>query len=168
MCDFSSTPGSHGRVRRLRGAYVRRRHAAVPGFRAVGGLAKRLAKRQLVAPERFDEAGDATRRTRLATERTYLAWWRTGLTCLAVGFGAGRLVPDLSRGTNWPFEVIGVSFALVGVGFIAYGYVRQKQVEEALVRAEYAPLNTRAALVFASLGVLLGLATLVLLLVHPT
>jgi putative membrane protein len=121
-----------------------------------------------VAAERFDEAGDATRRTRLATERTYLAWWRTGLTCLAVGFGAGRLVPDLSRGTNWPFEAIGVSFALVGVGFIVYGYVRQKQVEEALVRAEYAPLNNRAAFVFASLGVLLGLATLVLLLVHPT
>ncbi|HEX6762590.1 MAG TPA: DUF202 domain-containing protein [Gaiellaceae bacterium] len=23
---------------------------------------------------------DATRRTRLANERTYLAWWRTGLT----------------------------------------------------------------------------------------
>ena len=121
-----------------------------------------------MAAERFDEAGDATRRTRLATERTYLAWWRTGLTCLAVGFGAGRLVPDLSKGATWPFEVIGVSFVLVGVGFIAYGYVRQKQVEEALVRADYAPLKNRAALVFASLGVLLGLATLVLLLVHPT
>jgi inner membrane protein YidH len=167
MCDFSSTPDSRGHVWPLRGAYVRRRHAAV-SFRAPGGLAKRLAKRHLVAAERFDEAGDATRRTRLATERTYLAWWRTGLTCLAVGFGAGRLVPDLSRGTNWPFEAIGVLFALVGVGFIAYGYVRQKQVEEALARADYAPLNNRAALVFASLGVLLGLATLALLLVHPT
>jgi putative membrane protein len=131
-------------------------------------LAKRLAKHHLVAAERFDEAGDATRRTRLATERTYLAWWRTGLTCLAVGFGAGRLVPDLSKGATWPFEVIGVSFALVGVGFIAYGYFRQKQVEEALVRGDYAPLDNRATLVFASLGVLLGLATLVLLLVHPT
>ena len=127
-----------------------------------------MAKRHLVAAERFDEAGDATRRTRLATERTYLAWWRTGLTCLAVGFGAGRLVPDLSHGTHWPFEVIGVLFSLVGVGFIAYGYVRQKQVEEALVRSEYAPLDKRAALVFASLGVLRGLATLLLLLVHPT
>jgi inner membrane protein YidH len=118
--------------------------------------------------ERFDEAGDATRRTRLATERTYLAWWRTGLTCLAVGFGAGRLVPDLSKGTNWPFEVIGVAFALVGVGFIVYGYVRQKQVEEALARADYAPLRNRAALLFASIGALLGLATLVLLVVHPS
>ena len=77
-------------------------------------------------------------------------------------------MPDLSRGTNWPFEVIGVMFALVGVGFIAYGYFRQKQVEEALVRGDYAPLDNRATLVFASLGVLLGLATLLLLLVNPT
>ena len=28
------------------------------------------------------EAVDATRRTRLANERTYLAWWRTGLASL--------------------------------------------------------------------------------------
>jgi putative membrane protein len=27
-----------------------------------------------------DKARDATRRTQLANERTYLAWWRTGLT----------------------------------------------------------------------------------------
>ena len=39
---------------------------------------------------------DATRRTRLANERTYLAWWRTGLTALAVGIGIGKLVPERS------------------------------------------------------------------------
>ena len=36
------------------------------------------------------EAVDATRRTHLASERTYLAWWRTGLTSLTVGIGAGQ------------------------------------------------------------------------------
>ena len=45
---------------------------------------------------------DATRRTRLANERTYLAWWRSGLTALAVSFGAGRIVPELSGGANEP------------------------------------------------------------------
>jgi putative membrane protein len=44
----------------------------------------------------FDEARDATRRARLANERTYLAWWRTGLTALAVSFGAGKLLPALT------------------------------------------------------------------------
>ena len=33
----------------------------------------------------MDKATDATRRTRLASERTELAWWRTGLTVLAAG-----------------------------------------------------------------------------------
>src|SRR4249920_3427477 len=44
------------------------------------------------------EAVDATRRTHLANERTQLAWWRTGLTALAVALGVGRVVPELAGG----------------------------------------------------------------------
>ncbi len=114
--------------------------------------------------EAFDETRDATRRTRLASERTYLAWWRTGLTAFAVSFGAGRLVPELSKGAAWPFEAIGVGFAIVGAGFILHGYWRQKQVEQAIARGEYAPLDGRASLLFAAVGLVLGLATIVLVL----
>lgn len=110
----------------------------------------------------MEEVRDATRRTRLATERTYLAWWRTGLTAFAVSFGAGRIVPELTGGAAWPYAVLGVAFGLVGLGFIGYGYVRQKQVDDALARGEYAPLDERAAIVFAAAGLLLGLATIVL------
>lgn len=81
-----------------------------------------------------DEVGDALRRTRLANERTYLAWWRTGLTTFAVGLGAGKLVPELSTGTAWPFELIGTAFSLAGITLIAYAYVRQRQVEDAVAR----------------------------------
>jgi putative membrane protein len=109
-----------------------------------------------------EDARDATRRTRLATERTYLAWWRTGLTAFAVSFGAGKIAPELAGGAAWPYEVLGVAFGVVGLGFIAYGYVRQKQVDEALGRGDYAPFDDRAALVFAGCGVLLGLATIIL------
>ena len=49
-----------------------------------------------------------------------------------------------------------------GLGFIGFGYVRQKQVEAALTRGEYAPLDDRVAMVFAACGILLGLATIVL------
>ncbi len=115
----------------------------------------------------FDEARDATRRTRLANERTYLAWWRTGLTTFAVSVAAGKLVPELSSGAAWPFEVIGVAFGVVGLLFIAYAYVRQKQVEEALARGEYAPFEPRAGLVFAALGVMLGIGTITVILVQP-
>jgi uncharacterized membrane protein YidH (DUF202 family) len=72
---------------------------------------------------------DATRRTRLATERTYLAWWRTGLAALAVGLAAGKIVPELSSGASWPYELLGVGYSLLGLAFITYGHRRQHVVE---------------------------------------
>ena len=103
---------------------------------------------------------DATRRTRLANERTYLAWWRSGLTALAVGLAAGRLVPELSGGASWPYELLGVGYSLLGVGFIVYGYRRQEQVEAALRRGEWAPLDARVALALTVVGSVLGAATI--------
>ena len=46
------------------------------------------------------EGWDAIRRTRLAAERTELAWWRTALTSIAVAIAVGRVVPELS-GTQY-------------------------------------------------------------------
>ena len=125
-------------------------------------------ERAAVKPPGADEARDATRRTRLANERTYLAWWRTGLTTFAVSLAAGKIVPELSSGAAWPLEAIGVAFAVVGLLFIAYAYIRQKQVEDALARGEYAPFETRVGFVFAALGVILGIATIVVVLAQPS
>ena len=88
---------------------------------------------------------DATRRTRLATERTYLAWWRSGLAALAVGLAAGKLVPELSSGAAWPFELLGVGYSILGIAFIACGHWRQQAVEAAIRRGEWAPLDARVA-----------------------
>ena len=112
-----------------------------------------------------DETEDALRRTRLANERTYLAWWRTGLTTFAVGLGAGKLVPELSSGAAWPYELIGSSFAVAGIALIAYAYVRQKQVEEAVAHGGYAAFNPRAGLIFAAVGVILGVGTILVILI---
>ena len=106
------------------------------------------------------------RRTRLANERTYLAWWRTGLTTIAVSLAAGKLVPELSSGVVWPFEVIGIAFGIVGVLMVAYAYLRQKRVEEALDRGEYAAFSRVAGLTFAALGVVLGLGTIAVIVVQ--
>lgn len=111
---------------------------------------------------------DATRRTRLANERTYLAWWRTGLTALAVSFGAGRLLPELSNGPNWPFELVGIAFAVVGIVFMTYGYVRHRSVETALDRGDYAGLADRAAFILAAIGGLLGVATVLLVVMNTS
>jgi putative membrane protein len=110
------------------------------------------------------ELEDATRRTRLANERTYLAWWRSGLTALAVGLAAGKLVPELSSGAAWPYEILGVGYSLLGIAFIAYGYRRQHAVEAAVRHGEWAPLDARAAAAFTAAGIVLGAATIAVVL----
>ena len=115
---------------------------------------------------RFDEAGDATRRTRLANERTYLAWWRTGLTAFAVSLGAGKLVPALTDETRWPYVVVGVGFALLGVAFVAYGYRRQRLVESAVTRGEYARPDERLLGALTRVGILLGFALLLIVVIE--
>ena len=116
---------------------------------------------------RLDEHGDATRRTRLANERTYLAWWRTGLTALAVSLAAGRVVPTLSGGTAWPYELAGAGFALLGVLCIGTGYQREREIDKALAEGRFATLDPRINLVLTLVGVVLGVFTLGLIVVHP-
>jgi putative membrane protein len=108
---------------------------------------------------------DATRRTRLASERTYLAWWRTGLTALAVCVGVGRLVPVVGKATHWPYELLGAGYGVLGVGFIAGGYLRARRVEHALEHGGFAPLGSGLLLAFTAYGLVLGVATIVVLLV---
>ncbi|HEX2496485.1 MAG TPA: DUF202 domain-containing protein [Gaiellaceae bacterium] len=110
------------------------------------------------------EVEDATRRTRLATERTYLAWWRSGLTALAVGLAAGKLVPELSSGAAWPYQLLGIGYSLLGLAFIAYGHRRQVAVEAAVRRGEWSPLDPGVAAALTAAGMLLGAATIAVLL----
>jgi putative membrane protein len=112
----------------------------------------------------YDQAQDATRRTRLANERTYLAWWRTGLTSLAVSLAAGKVVPQLSNTNHtWPYQVIGAGFAVIGIGCIGYGLRRERQVEAALMRGEFVPPDRAWTLAMTVAGVLLGVFTLVMM-----
>ena len=109
---------------------------------------------------------DASRRTRLANERTYLAWVRTSLTALAVAVGAGKIVPGLTHVTRWPFEVLGAGFAVFAVALIAYGARRFLRVERALQEGLYAPFPAREAAVLTVVAAVLGVATLALIFVH--
>src|SRR5207237_3762299 len=109
------------------------------------------------------EVADASRRTRLANERTYLAWWRTGLASLAVGLGVGKVVPLLTSGRTWPYTVAGVGFAALGITFIVLALVRQRQVERAISRGEFAPPDEQLVLGLTLVGALFGLLLLVLL-----
>ncbi len=114
----------------------------------------------------MSELEDATRRTHLAAERTYLAWWRTGLTAFAAAVGAGKVVPELTDGPARGFTAIGVALALLGTGACGYAVLRYRAVEAALARGDFAPPQRWAITGLGVAGALVGLALIVLLLVR--
>jgi putative membrane protein len=119
----------------------------------------------VVGRERLEDVVDATRRTRLASERTYLAWWRSALAAFAVSLGVGRIVPDLAGGSTVGYRIVGIGYAILGVAFIAYGYRRQQQQESAMLEGRFVPFGRGAALGFTAAGVVLGVATVVVVVV---
>ena len=110
------------------------------------------------------ETRDATRRTWLALERTQLAWWRTGLTALAVGIGIGRVVPELQDAeTQWPFVLVGVAFAVYGITLIVYGAARERYLAADLERGADRLSHASFDLLLAGFGAALGIATALLI-----
>jgi uncharacterized membrane protein YidH (DUF202 family) len=94
-----------------------------------------------VAPPRGDS--DVTRRTQLADERTYLAYLRTGLSAFAVSLGAGKVVPALTHGEKWPYQLLGVGFALVGMAIVGFGLIRHRAIERALSSGQDVTVNPK-------------------------
>lgn len=117
-------------------------------------------------PRRPLDPRDYSRRTLLANERTYLAWWRTGLTTLAVALAAARVVPELSgAGSVWPYTAMGVAFAIVGIACVAYGEHRRRAVARAVRQGRYAEMSDTAGLALTGAAVLLGAAMVAVILV---
>jgi putative membrane protein len=111
-----------------------------------------------------EETRDAARRTRLANERTYLAWWRTGLTSLAVCVALGRVVPGVSDVTHWPYQVVGAGFGVLGLALMVVAHWRVRVVDRAIDRGEFAHLDDRVSLGLLVAGLVLGAAAIALVL----
>ncbi len=112
-------------------------------------------------------ATDATRRTRLANERTELAWWRTGMTALALALAVGRVVPELGdTPRRWPYVGAGVLFAIYGIALIAYGSARRRAVDRSLDRGQFPGAAGIAQTALVGGGVLLGVVTVGLVLLE--
>jgi putative membrane protein len=113
----------------------------------------------------LDETRDALKRTDLANERTQLAWWRTGLTALAVALAVGRVLPDLGDTSHaWPYTVVGVGFALYALLLIGYGSLRARSVADSVRRGGGVPSHDRVLLVLTTVGIVLAAATTLLIL----
>jgi putative membrane protein len=103
-------------------------------------------------------------RTRLANERTFLAWWRTGIAALAAGLASARLVPQLSDSNHhWPYVAIGAVLAGLGTLCLGYAQWRRMTVDRAVAAGQDAQPGTVVPTFLAVAGVLAGLGLLVLI-----
>jgi uncharacterized membrane protein YidH (DUF202 family) len=107
---------------------------------------------------------DVVQRTAMAAERTWLAWWRTALAAMVGALGVGRLAPELLGVTTWPYVAIGAGYAALAVGLLFAGARRQYQLQKAVDSGAEVPLGFGLVAVFTVGGVLLALATMVLVL----
>jgi putative membrane protein len=105
---------------------------------------------------------DQARRTSMAAERTWLAWWRTALGATAGALAVGRFAPKLLDVAPWPYILLGCGYAALAVGLAIVGARRQRQLEHALRTGGHAPLPFRTVVVFTVGGVMLALLTVVL------
>jgi putative membrane protein len=107
---------------------------------------------------------DFSRRTLLANERTFLAWWRTGLTALTAGIAAAQIVPELSDARHrWPFTAVGMALCAIGTLCIVYGQWRRIAVDRAIRDGDFAEPSAVVTTVITVAGALIGIGLLVVI-----
>jgi putative membrane protein len=109
---------------------------------------------------------DQERRTSLAAERTWLAWWRTALAATAGALAVGRFAPKLLDAAPWPYVLLGCGYAALAIVLSVVGARRQRDLEQALRTGSHVPLRFRTVAFFTGSGVALALLTLVLIIVQ--
>src|SRR5689334_12209630 len=109
-------------------------------------------------PQELDQA----RRTSMAAERTWLAWWRSALAATAGALGVGRLAPEVLDVAPWPYVLLGCAYAVLAIGLLVVGAQRQRDLERALRTGEHSPLTFRTVAIFSGGGILLAVLTVVL------
>jgi putative membrane protein len=102
------------------------------------------------------------RRTSMAAERTWLAWWRTALAATAGSLAIGRLAPQLLDVTTWPYIALGIGYAVLAIALLLTGAYRQRSLERAATEETHEPLHFFLVAFFTVGGVMLVLTTIVL------
>ncbi|HEY8583405.1 MAG TPA: DUF202 domain-containing protein [Capillimicrobium sp.] len=107
---------------------------------------------------------NAPRRTWLAAERTFLAWWRTGLAAAVAALAVGRLLPEVVDGRAWPFVALGLGYGAVAIAVFTVGARRQRELAEDIARGgEFRPLSRALTLGLSLAGIALTVATMALI-----
>src|SRR4051794_31708817 len=111
-----------------------------------------------MSPSELDQA----RRTSMAAERTWLAWWRAALGASAGALAVGRLAPTVLHVAPWPYILLGCGYASLAIGLLLVGAQRQRELEHALRTGGHMPLRFGTVAVFTSGGIALAVLTIVL------
>jgi putative membrane protein len=107
---------------------------------------------------------DQLRRTSMAAERTWMAWWRASLGATAGALAIGRFAPHLLDVAAWPYILLSCGYASLAVGLLIVGAQRQRELERTLRTGGHTPLRFRTVGLFTVGGVALAVMTIVLVL----
>ncbi|HEU4656081.1 MAG TPA: DUF202 domain-containing protein [Capillimicrobium sp.] len=94
----------------------------------------------------------APRRTWLAAERTFLAWWRTGLAAAVAALAVGRVLPEVVDAPAWPFAALGLGYAVLALGVFLAGVRRHREVALALQTGGPFPPLGRGLVLWLTVG----------------
>ena len=110
---------------------------------------------------------DVTRRTLLAAERTWLAWWRSGIAAATAAVAVGGVVPELVDRGRTAYVILGARYAALATAVFAGAALRRYRVQRALERGEFEAVGERGVLALTLVAMLLSLATLAVIIVQP-
>jgi uncharacterized membrane protein YidH (DUF202 family) len=107
---------------------------------------------------------DITRRTRLAAERTWLAWWRSGIAAATAAVGVGGVVPQLVDGGGTEYALLGAGYAALATAMFVGAALRRRAVGRALDRGGFADVPERSVLALTLAATVLALGTFAVIL----
>ena len=111
----------------------------------------------IVRPEQPDEESRA--RTHLANERTFLAWFRTGITLIALGLAAAQFLTFESSGGVPIVHILATILVVTGIALALTGAARYLTGRERIEAMDFQPAyrsilaTTAAALVVGLIAI---------------
>lgn len=105
-----------------------------------------------------------------ANERTFLAWVRTGLGLVVLGFGLTRVnawLESVKTGNPTWIHLLGIAFAAIGLLVIPLAAWRHVRIYRSLCRDEPVLPKPYLVIALASLLVILGAVMLVMTIIEP-
>jgi putative membrane protein len=115
----------------------------------------------------MDVDPDSRARTHLANERTYLAWFRTGITLVALGLAAAQFLAPGTTGGDVFVRGLSLTVIITGAFLLIVGGQRYVQGRRRIDEAAFRPA-ANSILVTAVAGIVTAVLAALFVLFAPT